>query len=150
MSDPGDRLRRYRVVEWLVVLASTYDEQAAYIRPSQEAALPDIWPFMVLDDWLNEGVDWTAISDERGALSPEIVSATAALTEAVESIIQESDDTYDKTGVSLLTPQAVRDDSRWEQIRLLARTALKAYRDLGIPTPKLSDTDFNTPRDDAP
>jgi hypothetical protein len=35
-------------------------------------------------------------------------------------------------------------------IRDLAAAALEAIRELGIPTPKLSDEDFNVPREDAP
>jgi hypothetical protein len=48
-----------------------------------------------------------------------------------------------------MTFDGLRNDPRWDAIRDLAQIALTAYREMGIPTSRLSDDDFDVPREDA-
>jgi hypothetical protein len=52
--------------------------------------------------------------------------------------------------VWLHTPEALRSDPLWAEVRHRAHEALEGFRDLGLPIPALTDPDFNAPREDAP
>ena len=91
------------------------------------------------------------VLNEQGALSPDVVRTTDAVSAALWSLDAECAAEYESTGaITAFTEEGIRSDPRWEAIRGLASEALTAFRELGIPTPKLSDEDFNRPREDAP
>jgi hypothetical protein len=133
---------RYRLVEDLVELASPAEEQVALLDqtgfPVQELALA-FW------NWLDS---FSGTLEERGALSPEVSASMKAVVAAIEVIDRAS---AGGPGTPYLwTVEALRQAGEWESVRQRARSALEAFAVLGIPTPKLSDPDFNKPRSDAP
>jgi hypothetical protein len=133
---------RYRVVEELVELASPAQEQIDHLRPYYEE---------LLKGYLNWSYEMLPVLNEQGALSPDVVRTTDAVSAALWSLDAECAAEYESTGaITAFTEEGIRSDPRWEAIRGLASEALTAFRELGIPTPKLSDEDFNRPREDAP
>jgi hypothetical protein len=138
MVDRYDRLSRYRVVEELVLLASPADEQIATFRRSGYP-YAELWM-----GYMNYSYDQLPYLQDRGALSPGIVKTTDILAEALLAL--REDDTPEA-----FTEEGIRLDPRWERIRKLAREALVAFsNDLGLPIPRMSDPDYDCPRDDAP
>jgi hypothetical protein len=136
---------RYRVVEELVVLASPADEQIATLRGF------DGWHDELVLQWLNWPAAMLPELQRLGALSPESVRTTDAVTNALSNLDRECGEELRSTGDAYaFTAEGLQHDPRWQNIRDLASVALVAFRELGIPTPKLSDEDFNQPREDAP
>jgi hypothetical protein len=141
MSDPDTRLMRYRLVETLVEVASPAEDQAALLDrggfPVAELAR-SFW------DWF----DRVPTLRERGALSPGVVSALAAVDAAFRVIDEAS--SGGPGSPYLWTNESLRGDPEWDEVRRAARVALQAFNDLGIPTPRLTDPGFDTGRSDAP
>ncbi len=117
-------------------------QQIEHLRPYDEE---------LLKGYLNWSYEMLPELQRQGALSPEVVRTTDAVSAASWALDEECAAEYEATGnITAFTEEGIRTDPRWEAIRGLASEALAAFRDLGIPTPKLSDEDFNTPREDAP
>jgi hypothetical protein len=148
VSTPSNTsLISYRVVEQLVELASTPDEQVEYFDRHHW----DGWYGELLLSWLNWSADMLPQLEQANVLSPEAVRTTKAVTEALWSLDGECAAEYRRTkSIQAFTEDGVRHDPRWEAIRVLARQALAAFLDMGIPTPRLSDDDYNVRRDDGP
>jgi hypothetical protein len=136
---------RYRVVEELVELAGSPDDQIAHFR---RRSMPLI---ELTRGCLNWSYDMLPVLERRGALSAGVLQTTNAVSEALLELDRETAVEYEQTGkIRASTEQGIREDPRWESVRELAREALVAFRALGVPTPSLTDDDFNAPRDDAP
>ena len=145
MLDANTRLMRYRVVEELVELASPADEQMAQLRGFEG------WYEELAISYLNWSATMLPELERRGALSVEVVRSTNAVAAALTQLCVECGEEHESTGaIWAFTGEGLRQDPRWQAIRDLAALALVAFRDLGIPTPKLGDQDFNAPREDAP
>jgi hypothetical protein len=141
MSDPGTRLMRYRLVETLVEVASPAEDQVALL---DRGGFPVAELARSFSDWF----DRVGTLQDRGALSPEVVTALDSVDAAFRVIDEAS--SGDPGSPYLWTNESLRGDPEWEEVRRAARTALRAFSDLGIPIPKLTDPDFNIGRDDAP
>ena len=142
MLDLNTRKLRYQVVEQLVELASPADEQVEHFG---------VYIAELLHGWMNWSDEMLPVLEKRGALSPDIVRTTRDVSAALWALDRDFTIEYEQTRkIQALSEAGLRDDPRWETVRQLARRALAAFRDVGIPTPSLSDPDFNTRRPDAP
>jgi hypothetical protein len=100
---------------------------------------------------LNWSYEMLSVLDEQGALSPEVVTATGALAQALFALDGDWTVEYRETGaIEALSEKGVRNDPRWEAIRVLARQALAEFKALGVPIPGLLDEEYNARRTDAP
>jgi len=145
MVDQEDILLRYRVVEELVLLSGPGDEQVEFL--AREG-----WDRMeLLKGYPNWSQDTIPVLDERGLLSPEVMDATGAVSDALATLDTELADEYKRTrAIKALTDAGIVGDARWQRIRDLAQTALSAFRDLGVTVPDLLDPSYNTRRRSAP
>jgi hypothetical protein len=144
MSDPSTRLLRYRLIERLAEVASPAEDQIELLGD---------------DGWYEElalgYVDWSVLAfgelERQGAMSPEARRGAEEVTQALLALLEESGLEIQSTGNAVaFTEGGVRHDPRWAAIRASANEALVAFSDMGIPTPRLRDADFNIPRQDAP
>ncbi len=144
MSDPSTRLLRYRLIERLVEVASPAEDQIELLGD---------------DGWYEElalgYVDWSTLAfdelERQGALSPEARRGAEAVTQALLSLLEESGLELQASGNAVaFTEDGLRHDQRWAAIRATANEALTAFKDMGIPIPRLRDEDFDIPRQDAP
>jgi hypothetical protein len=127
----------------LAELASPAEEQIEYLGQH-----PNL-------DLLTNYVEWLTTVDpvlmSSGTLSLDALRATEAVRESLVALDIEMAADYERSGSSAgMTLDGLRNDPRWDAIRVLAQTALAAFREMGIPTPRLSDNDFDVPREDAP
>ena len=145
MVDQEDLLLRYRVVEELVLLAATGDEQVEFL--AREG-----WDRMeLLKGYPNWSQDIVPVLDERGMMSPEVMDATRAVSVALATLDTELANEYKRTkAIKALTDGGIVGDARWQQIRGLAQAALSAFRDLGVTVPDLLDASYNIRRRSAP
>jgi len=144
--DAETRLLRYRVVEGLVLLAAPAVEQIEYMDTHG-------WKHRIelLIGFMNWEHELLPRLDRDGALSPEALNRTEAVNEALVALGDEFAHQYPvPEPILALRDDGIRTDPRWEMIRSLARQALDAFGDLGVPIPRLLDEDYNIRRQDAP
>lgn len=150
VNDPGPRLARWRLIERLVELSASSDDQIAYItRTGTDYIGQRVW------DLAGEFWEWTdTVLDhlaEAGAVPDELARKLWAVIDAVRIIRDDSDREWEEShSIWLHTPEALATDRRWKAVRRLANVALAGFRDRGLPIPNLTDTDFNIAREDAP
>jgi len=92
MVDSDVRLKRYRVVEELVLLAAPADQQIEYLNRTG-------WPRIeMVRGYLNWSYEMLLVLDRQGALSPEVVTATEALAQALFALDDDWTAEYKETG----------------------------------------------------
>jgi hypothetical protein len=85
---------------------------------------------------------------EAGELPPGLAKKVAHAVEGARAIRDAFDLAWDEQqSIWLHTPEALRSDPLWAEVRRRARDALEGFRDLGLPIPALTDPDFNAPRE---
>ena len=150
MDDPGPRLLRWRLIERLVELAAPADEQIRFVViPDPRIVGQSVW------DIAGEFWEWTAsfLSGmvEAGVVPPDLATKVEHVVDGARAIRDAFDIAWDEQqSIWLHTPEALRSDPLWAEVRHRAREALEGFRDLGLPIPALTDLDFNAPRENAP
>jgi hypothetical protein len=134
-SNEDLRLLRYRLVEVLVELAASPEEQIAYFDRTDNNV-----------DELVEDFYWTrefTTSVRAAMLLPE---STVGPLDAIDRLFSEMSARKD---VSLWSDDALAHLDEWRRIRAFAGTALQQLYDLGIPIPSIEDP-LLKPLDAAP
>ena len=137
----------WQLVQDLILLASDPDEQLAYLRRSQLAN----------EELLVEWTDWyldlyhmqraNHVLDFKGTLA--LVDSLTATINALN--LDCARELTAGPEPHLLSDDGIRHGPRWQALRELANDALIVFRDSGIRTPRLSDSDYIRPEsDDAP
>jgi hypothetical protein len=145
----GPRLMRWRLIERLVELASPADVQLAYLGSrGTERMSQKVWDLAV-DFW-----EWSYFLPElvrQGVVPLDVESMVTAVVSRVQSMDHEAAQEWEQNRSNWLhSPEALASDPRWSEVRNLAGQALEGFKALGLPTPSLTDGDFNVPREDAP
>lgn len=102
------------------------------------------------NQWLSWDDDMLPLLIHDGALTPEIEQTANEITESLRKYGQEVSDEIDRVGDfhgpyrKQFSERAIREDSRWEHIRDLAKTALADLHELGVITRQLTDPDYNS------
>ncbi len=147
MDDPGPRLLRWRLIERLVELAAPAEEQLSYLSGAQYMGQA-IWD-LAADFW-----EWTTFLPamvESGVVPPDVAGKVEHVVDGARAIRDADDVAWSEQKSNWLhTPEALRSDPLWAEVRHRAQEALEGLRELGLPIPALSDPDFNIPREDAP
>jgi hypothetical protein len=150
MSDlGGPRLARWRLIERLVELAAEPEEQLSYL--SGQAPFLSMWQKihdLAIDFW--EWSDGLPAMVRAGVVPAKAEEAVLVAVDHVRVLDEAARQELEIAADVVYTPEALRRDSRWDDLRNSAKAALEAFRLLGLPIPSLSDPDFNQPREDAP
>lgn len=147
MDDPGSRLLRWRLIERLVELAAPPDEQLAYISGSEYMDTA-IWE-LAAGFW--EWTEFLPAMVQAGVVPPDLAEDVEAVVAGVRAICDANEAAWTEKGSNWLhSSEALTSDPSWQRIRNSAQKALDGFGALGLPTPSLSDQDFNTAREDAP
>ena len=146
----GLRLTRWRLIERLVELAAPAEEQIRYVVNSDPPTIgQSVW------DIAGEFWEWTVSflppMVQAGVVPPGLATMVERVVEGARAIRDAFDLDWDeRQSIWLHTPEAVRPDPLWAEIRHRAQDALEGFPELGLPIPSLTDPDFNAPREDAP
>jgi len=131
---------RLRLAEELAFQSAPADEQLDFMARHNWDAME------LLKLYLNQSSVLVPQLAKAGLLSPRVVECTETLEEALLSLDRELAEEYRRTGaIEALTPEGIRQDPRWEVIRVIARRALDALKDLGVSAPDLLDPKYNRP-----
>jgi hypothetical protein len=127
----------------LVLLAASADQQLEYC---QRTGCP--WEELS-NQWLSWDDEMLPQLIHAGALTPEIEQTANEITESLRKYGQEVGDEIRRVGYmgpyqKQFSERAIREDQRWEHIRVLATKALAGLHKLGVITRKLTDPDYNT------
>jgi hypothetical protein len=98
--------------------------------------------------------EWTAFVPgmvEAGLVPPDLAQKVVHVVDGARTIRDADDVARTEQGSNWLpSPESLRSDPLWAEVRRRAQQAPEGFWNLGLPIPALTDTDFNSPREDAP
>jgi len=146
MNLDAESLRlRDRVVEELVELASTADEQLAHLA---KTGFPNVELIAGYLNWSSDQL--IPLLRQRRAITADATLAANAVGAALLEFDEElATERRERGTMASLSDDGLRTDPRWENIRRLARNALERFAEMGVAIPRLADIGYNA-REDSP